>query len=91
MADEGFLATLRAFEGRSVGPPEAADDPVNVPMIRHWVEAMGDTNPVYLDDEAARRTGTGRRRRPGGDAPGLVHEGAEVPGPRERRPSRATC
>ncbi len=26
-------------------------------MIRHWVEAMGDHNPVYVDDEAARRAG----------------------------------
>ena len=26
-------------------------------MIRHWVETMGDTNPVYLDDDAARATG----------------------------------
>ena len=22
-------------------------------MIRHWCEAMGDTNPVYIDAEAA--------------------------------------
>ena len=57
MADEAFLATLREFEGRSVGPVEPADDPVNVPMIRHWVEAMGDTNPVYLDEAAAQGTG----------------------------------
>jgi uncharacterized OB-fold protein/acyl dehydratase len=52
-----FLDRLREFEGRSVGPADPADDPVNVPMIRHWVEAMGDTNPVYLDDEAAQATG----------------------------------
>jgi uncharacterized OB-fold protein/acyl dehydratase len=26
-------------------------------MIRHWVEAMGDRNPVYLDDDAAREAG----------------------------------
>ena len=26
-------------------------------MIRHWVEAMDDHNPVYLDDAAARRAG----------------------------------
>ncbi len=24
----------------------AAPDPVNLPMIRHWVLAMGDTTPV---------------------------------------------
>lgn len=50
---EAFLARLRAFEGRQVGPPEMAPDPVNVPMIRHWVEAIGDENPVYTDAEAA--------------------------------------
>ena len=26
-------------------------------MIRHWVEAMGDHNPVYVSDEAARAAG----------------------------------
>ncbi|MFF5212819.1 bifunctional MaoC family dehydratase N-terminal/OB-fold nucleic acid binding domain-containing protein [Streptosporangium sp. NPDC000396] len=31
----------------------AAADPVNIPMIRHWVEAMGDANPLYTDAEAA--------------------------------------
>ena len=67
MADEAFLAELRGFEGRSYGPAVIADDPVNVPMIRHWVEAMGDTNPVYLDDEAAGATG-----RPGIVAPAVM-------------------
>ena len=31
----------------------SAPDPVNLPMIRHWAEAMGDTNPAYLDAEFA--------------------------------------
>jgi uncharacterized OB-fold protein/acyl dehydratase len=52
-----FLDDLREFEGRPVGPPGPADDPVNVPMIRHWVEAMGDTNPIYLDEDAAVASG----------------------------------
>ena len=26
-------------------------------MITHWVEAMGDRNPVYVDDDAARAAG----------------------------------
>jgi len=34
-----------------VGPP--ARDPVNLPMIRHWCDAIGDENPVYTDPEAA--------------------------------------
>jgi uncharacterized protein len=36
--------------------PRAAPDPVNLPMIRHWVQAMGDTNPVYTDAGAAARS-----------------------------------
>jgi 3-oxo-4,17-pregnadiene-20-carboxyl-CoA hydratase alpha subunit len=36
--------------------PRAAPDPVNLPMIRHWVQAMGDTNPVYTDAGVAARS-----------------------------------
>jgi uncharacterized protein len=48
---------LQAFVGLGSGPPSAAPDAVNLPMIRHWVEAMGDYNPVYVDDQAARAAG----------------------------------
>lgn len=48
---------LAAFEGRPVGPPSVAPDAVNQAMIRHWVEAMGDENPVYVDEDAARAAG----------------------------------
>ncbi|PQP15600.1 bifunctional MaoC family dehydratase N-terminal/OB-fold nucleic acid binding domain-containing protein [Rhodococcus opacus] len=54
-----LLTRLRAFEGRTIVPATWGPDPVNTPMIRHWVEAMGDTSPVYLDDDAARATGRG--------------------------------
>ncbi|WP_409474907.1 bifunctional MaoC family dehydratase N-terminal/OB-fold nucleic acid binding domain-containing protein [Streptomyces sp. HC307] len=27
-------------------------DPVNLPMIRHWCEALGDTNPAYTGPDA---------------------------------------
>jgi acyl dehydratase len=37
--------------------PATAPDPVNVPMIRHWVDAFEDRNPIYLDDDAARAAG----------------------------------
>lgn len=37
--------------GRSVAP-----DPVNQPMIRHWVAAFEDADPVYTDPEAAARS-----------------------------------
>jgi uncharacterized OB-fold protein len=29
--------------------PRVARDPVNLPIIENWVEAIGDTNPVYTD------------------------------------------
>ncbi|THA64530.1 hypothetical protein E6P78_19650 [Streptomyces sp. A0958] len=48
---------LQAFTGRQLRPRTPGQDPVNQPMIRHWAEAMGDTNPVYTDAGAARATG----------------------------------
>lgn len=34
-----------------------ARDPVNRPMINNWVEAIGDRNPIYVDEAAARAAG----------------------------------
>ena len=51
-----FAARLKEFEGKEAGEPEQGADPVNQPMIRHWVEAVGDENPVYTDAEAAARS-----------------------------------
>jgi len=41
--------------GRS--EPRVGRDPVNQPMIRHWVDAIGDENPIYTDEAAARAAG----------------------------------
>ena len=49
-------ARMAEFVGKPIGPPYVGRDPVNEPMIRQWCDAMGDTNPAYLDPEAA--TGT---------------------------------
>jgi len=48
---------LQALVGKPTGPKVTAPDLVNLPMIHHWVEAMGDFNPVYVDDAAARKEG----------------------------------
>ncbi len=48
-----FYAELQPFFGREIGIDQHGPDPVNVPMIRHWVEAMGDKNPVYTEEAAA--------------------------------------
>ncbi|BBX20080.1 DNA-binding protein [Mycolicibacterium duvalii] len=37
--------------------PRTARDPVNQPMIHHWVDAIGDKNPIYVDAEAAKAAG----------------------------------
>ena len=54
---DAYQARLKAFEGRSAGAATEGPDAVNQAMIRHWVEAMGDENPVYTDEEAARAEG----------------------------------
>jgi len=59
MADEEvdeLRERLEAYVGKPMGPPSLAPDPVNVPMIRHWVDALDDRNPVYLDAELAATT-----------------------------------
>jgi uncharacterized protein len=38
---------------RGESRPRRARDPVNLPMIHNWAEAIGDANPVYTDAEAA--------------------------------------
>ncbi|MFI6878269.1 bifunctional MaoC family dehydratase N-terminal/OB-fold nucleic acid binding domain-containing protein [Streptomyces sp. NPDC050400] len=43
---------LRAFEGRVAATAAEGKDRVNEPMIRHWCEAMGDTNPAYEGPDA---------------------------------------
>jgi uncharacterized OB-fold protein/acyl dehydratase len=41
--------------GRS--KPRLGPDPVNQPMIHHWIDAIGDKNPIYVDDAAAKAAG----------------------------------
>ncbi|MFI1937697.1 bifunctional MaoC family dehydratase N-terminal/OB-fold nucleic acid binding domain-containing protein [Streptomyces purpureus] len=38
---------LKTYEGRPTSTSGVGKDLVNTPMIRHWCEAMGDTNPAY--------------------------------------------
>ena len=42
-----FHERLAAYEGRSAATAGIGKDPVNLPMIRHWCEAMGDAHPAY--------------------------------------------
>jgi uncharacterized OB-fold protein len=51
---------LKGLVGEPIGRPRLSPHAVNAPMIRHWVEAMGDVDPVYESDEAARAVGLER-------------------------------
>jgi acyl dehydratase len=50
--------SLEKYVGKPMGSGEGtvAPDPINVPMIRHWVDALDDQNPVYLDEAFAAST-----------------------------------
>ena len=42
-------------EGRSKA--RVGRHPVNQPMIEHWLDALGDKNPIYVDEAAAKAAG----------------------------------
>ncbi|QNP71692.1 OB-fold domain-containing protein [Streptomyces roseirectus] len=43
---------LKAYEGEPAAVAGIAKDPVDAAMIRHWCEALGDTNPAYTGPDA---------------------------------------
>lgn len=50
--DDELDRRLKAYEGRPAAVARPGKDPVNAAMIRHWCEAMGDTNPAYSGPDA---------------------------------------
>ncbi|MFB7586669.1 bifunctional MaoC family dehydratase N-terminal/OB-fold nucleic acid binding domain-containing protein [Streptomyces sp. NPDC056169] len=46
-AQDELYERLAGYEGRSAATAGVGKDPVNLPMIRHWCEAMGDAHPAY--------------------------------------------
>ncbi|MFI9113283.1 bifunctional MaoC family dehydratase N-terminal/OB-fold nucleic acid binding domain-containing protein [Streptomyces venezuelae] len=49
---DGLYERLVEFEGKAAATAGTGKDPVNLPMIRHWCEAMGDAHPAYRGPEA---------------------------------------
>lgn len=47
---------LQEFVGKPYARPTVARDPVNIPMIRHLTDALGDRNPVYTDEAFAEKS-----------------------------------
>jgi uncharacterized OB-fold protein/acyl dehydratase len=54
-----ILDEVARVKAAGASAPKPGRDPVNQPMINNWVEALGDTNPIYLDESAARAAGHG--------------------------------
>lgn len=48
-----LLAEAARFVGLPPGPVRAGRDPVNLPMVHHWSQALEDHNPAYLDEAYA--------------------------------------
>lgn len=55
--NQSYEERLAGLVGCELIPERVGQDPVNIPMVRHWVEAMADTNPIYLDGAAAQASG----------------------------------
>ena len=53
MTPEQLQAGIDAIVAAGRSTPRAGREPVNEPMMHHWLDAIGDTNPIYLDADAA--------------------------------------
>jgi uncharacterized OB-fold protein/acyl dehydratase len=56
MSAAAILAAAERVRAAGPGSPRLARDPVNLPVIRAWTDAIGDANPVYTDAEYAARS-----------------------------------
>ncbi|GAB3130336.1 OB-fold domain-containing protein [Tsukamurella serpentis] len=56
---EAVLAAAERIRALGDSAPRAGRDPVNQPMINNWIEAIGDTNPLYSDPEFAAQSAFG--------------------------------
>ena len=55
--NDAIAAEVERVKAAGPSTPKPGRDPVNQPMINNWVEALGDTNPIYVDEAAARAAG----------------------------------
>ena len=63
---EQLLAQARTFLDGRPGPLRVGRDPVNLPMVHHWCQALDDRNPAYLDEDHARSSRRGELIAPPG-------------------------
>ncbi|RDI47180.1 hypothetical protein DFR68_109179 [Nocardia mexicana] len=82
MTAEQISAAGERIRDKGECAPRVARDPVNQPMINNWVEAIGDANPIYVDEQAARDAG-----HPGIVAPPAMAQVWSMPGLHGARPA----
>ncbi len=56
-AIEDIQAAAERVKAEGKSKPRVGRHPVNQPMVDHWLDAMGDRNPIYVDEEAAKAAG----------------------------------
>ena len=57
MSVEDIRAAAEKVKAEGKSKPRMGRHPVNQPMVDHWLDAMGDSNPIYVDETAARAAG----------------------------------
>ncbi len=83
ISDE-LVERQRSRIGRFEPIPNPWHSEVTRDAIRHWTEGIGDTNPLWIDEEHAAGTGHGTLVAP----PSFLYSCAIVPEHRDTRPSR---
>jgi uncharacterized OB-fold protein/acyl dehydratase len=81
---------LQAYVGAEIGPAETGPDPVNETMIRHWCDALGDRNPIYVDAAAATAAGHPGIVAPPSMMQAWVLRGVEMASPTTMRKNKQT-
>lgn len=86
---DAFGDWLQEFVGQPYGVGLRARDPVNLPMIRHLTDALGDRNPIYTDPEFAARSVFGGIVAPATALQVWTMQGLAPPRPRDADDSQA--
>ena len=47
---EDILTAAERIKAEGKSAPRRGRHPVNQPMIDHWLDAIGDRNPIYVDE-----------------------------------------
>ncbi len=57
MGAEQIKEAAERIKAAGKSKPRKGRHPVNQPMVDHWLDAIGDRNPIYTDEAAARAAG----------------------------------